>query len=97
MGKKVKRRKEENILIRGIRVDGDIKEETEKIMKIIEMQGMKIEKVRRVGGRRNDGKGLVVVELESIELKRNIMEARRKLKERDERINDLMWKERKMQ
>ncbi|KZC11441.1 hypothetical protein WN55_03030 [Dufourea novaeangliae] len=87
-----------NIIIKNIMgVAGDIQNEVEEIIKVT-AEGVKIGAIKRVRRENEGGKGMVISILDNIEQKRRIMEGRRKLEGRVERIeDDLTWKERKMQ
>ena len=97
MEKKEREGRRRNIVIKGIREGtGEIKEGVEKLLKEIGVEG-RIEEVRRLRVRGMERTGMAVVACGSMEMKKEVMEKKRGLKGRKERIeDDLTWRERKM-
>nr|XP_034194673.1 vicilin-like seed storage protein At2g18540 [Osmia lignaria] len=90
--KKEREERKKNIIIRGTKVKREeAKEKAEEILKIIGVEDA-IEEAKAVGGGESEkGKdgSMVLVKIKSSELKRRIMENKKMLKGRDERIEDL--------
>ncbi|XP_070168832.1 uncharacterized protein PF3D7_1120000-like [Polyergus mexicanus] len=86
-----------NIVIRRVEVEkGDVRGGVEKILEILGVN-IKIESVKRVGIMTEGERGMAVVTLGSMEQKRQVMENKKKLRGREERIeDDLTWEERKV-
>ncbi|XP_070170412.1 golgin subfamily A member 6-like protein 22 [Polyergus mexicanus] len=86
-----------NIVIRRVEVEkGDVRGGVEKILEILGVN-IKIESVKRVGITTEGERGMAVVTLGSMEQKRQVMENKKKLRGREERIeDDLTWEERKV-
>lgn len=86
-----------NIVIRRVGMEkGDVRGGVEKILEKLGVD-IKIESVKRVGIMTEGERGMAVVTLGSIEQKRQVMENKKKLRGREERIDDdLTWEERKV-
>lgn len=100
LGKKMEMKDREerrnNIVIRRLEGEGGTKEKVERIMEEIEAN-VEMEWIRKIRGKEGGVGEMVVVRLGSREQKRQVMEKKRKLKGRKERIeDDLTWEERKM-
>ena len=89
--------KMQNIIVKGIDTEkGNIKDSIEKLLEEIGVE-VEIKNTRKVGGTKVRGKGMVVVTLDNREQRRKVMEKKKKLKGRMERIeDDLTWEERKI-
>ncbi|XP_076686107.1 uncharacterized protein LOC143378236 [Andrena cerasifolii] len=96
MKEREERRK--NIIIKGVGREGTAMRRAKEVLDVVGIQG-RIEGVRELGGRRQGREEVMLeVKMESMEVKREIMRNKGKLKGRKERIgDDLTWKERKMQ
>lgn len=96
MERKEREDRRRNIIIRGVEImKGGTREAVEEIIRAV---GIKVEgmEIRRLGGREK-GRETVWVRLENEEQKREVMNRKRELKGREERIlEDWTWKERKM-
>jgi hypothetical protein len=94
---KEREERKNNIVIRSLEEgEGEIRE---RVVKVLEEIGAKvrIEDVRRVGGKYGKEGGMVVVKLGSREQKREVMEKKKGLKGKKIRIeDDLTWEERKI-
>ncbi|XP_029159140.1 uncharacterized protein PF11_0207-like [Nylanderia fulva] len=92
-----KEEKRKNIVIKGLLVkEGKRREGAEKLLEEIEARA-RIMKIRKIGEDREMGREMVVVELEKEEQKWEVMEKKKRLKGRKERIDtDLTWKEREI-
>ncbi|XP_011864665.1 PREDICTED: uncharacterized protein LOC105560291 [Vollenhovia emeryi] len=97
MENKEREEKRRNVVMRGVEVrEGKRREAVEEVMKIIGAKA-EIKEVRRIGERREEGREMLLVKLENEEQKWDIMEKKRNLRGRPERISeDLTWKERKI-
>ncbi|KMQ89063.1 hypothetical protein RF55_11345 [Lasius niger] len=101
IGRKMELKKREerknNIVIRSLEEgEGEIRKGVEKVLEEIGVK-VKIDEVRRVGGKYAKEGGMVVVKLGSREQKRDVIEKKKRLKGRKIRIeDDLTWKERKI-
>lgn len=95
--RKERKEKRKNIVIKGIKVkEGKRREVVEEMMKDIGMK-VKIEEIRRLKGNEEGETEMIWVRLESEEQRREILEKKKNLKDRKERIvEDLTWKKRKM-
>lgn len=94
-----KREREErrnNVIIKGLMIgEREVKEVVETLWREMEVKG-EFRGVKRVGGLDREGRGMALVEMESWESKRKVIEAKRKLRGRRERIdNDLTKEERR--
>lgn len=94
---KEREERKRNLLIRGLRVkEGKRKEAVEEIMRDIGAE-VEVEEVKRLGGNGKEGKEVVWVKLRDERQRREVMEKKRKLMGRKERIlEDWTWKERRM-
>lgn len=95
--RKERKEKRKNIVIKKIKVkEGKRREVVEEMMKDIGMK-VKIEEIRRLKGNEEGETEMIWVRLESEEQRREILEKKKNLKDRKERIvEDLTWKKRKM-
>lgn len=95
--RKERKEKRKNIVIKGIKVkEGKRREVVEEMMKDIGMK-VKIEEIRRLKGNEEGETEMIWVRLESEKQRREILEKKKNLKDRKERIvEDLTWKKRKM-
>ncbi|XP_029054881.2 vicilin-like seed storage protein At2g18540 [Osmia bicornis bicornis] len=97
--RKEKEERRKNIIIKGTKTKREeMKEKAEEILKVTGVEGA-IEEVKAVGPVEK-GKELYMmqVKVKTVELKRKIMENKRALKGREERIeDDLTWEERRTQ
>ncbi|XP_046145406.1 golgin subfamily A member 6-like protein 22 [Osmia bicornis bicornis] len=97
--KKEREERKKNITITGTKVRKEgVKEKAEEILKIIGVEDA-IEEAKEVGGvEKGKYASMILVKIKSSELKRRIMENKKRLKGREERIeDDLTWAERKTQ
>lgn len=97
MGKKEKKDRKRNIVVKGVKIMGGKKKEAvEKIMKDIETE-IKIEEIRRLRGNEEKETKMIWVRLGNKEQRKEVMEKKKRLRGKKERIiEDLTWKERKM-
>lgn len=95
--RKERKERRKNIVIKGIKVkEGKRREVVKEMMKDIGMK-VKIEEIRRLKGNEEGETEMIWVRLESEEQRREILEKKKNLKDRKERIvEDLTWKKRKM-
>ncbi|KMQ93503.1 hypothetical protein RF55_6394 [Lasius niger] len=86
-----------NIIIKGIKEERrELKEEVVKLFREIEVEAPMGE-VKRIGRREKDKAGMALIKIGNMDIKKEIMEKRKRLKGREERIeDDLTWRERKM-
>ena len=93
-GKEREERKK-NIVIKKIKIDNeDLKGEIGRIMKEIGAE-VEIKDIRKVGAVQ-EGRGIVIITLGNVEQKRQVMEKKRKMRGREEWIDeDLTWTERR--
>ncbi|KMQ83947.1 hypothetical protein RF55_18740 [Lasius niger] len=76
--------------------EGEVRGGVEKVLEEIGVK-VKIEEIRRIGGKYGKEGGMVVVKLGSREQKKEVMEKKKRLKGRKIRIeDDLTWEERKI-
>ncbi|XP_029054302.1 golgin subfamily A member 6-like protein 6 [Osmia bicornis bicornis] len=97
--RKEKEERRRNIIIRGTKVRREgMKEKAEEILQLTGVENA-IEEVKEVGaGERGKEVSVMLLKIKSNELKRRIMENKKALKGREERIEeDLTWAERKTQ
>src|SRR5436190_8292910 len=89
--------KKQNIIIKGIeKEEGELKESVRNIIKELGVEA-EIKNVRKTGGRKEGREEMAVVTLGSWEQKKKVMEKKRLLKGRKERIDDdLTWQERRI-
>src|SRR5436190_18093929 len=89
--------KKQNIIIKGIeKGEGELKESVRNIIKELGVEA-EIKNVRKTGGRKEGREEMAVVTLGSWEQKRKVMEKKRLLKGRKERIDDdLTWEKRRI-
>ncbi|XP_024893159.1 golgin subfamily A member 6-like protein 2, partial [Temnothorax curvispinosus] len=95
--RKEKEERRRNIVIRGLEVkEGGRRENAEKLLEGIGAKVKAIE-VKRIGGDAEKGREMVLLKLENEEQKWEVMEKKRSLVGRKERITeDLSWEERRM-
>ncbi|XP_077277353.1 uncharacterized protein LOC143905674 [Temnothorax americanus] len=95
--RKEKEERRRNIVIRGLEVkEGGRKENAEKLLEGIGAKVKAIE-VKKIGGDAEKGREMVLLKLENEEQKWEVMEKKRSLVGRKERITeDLSWEERRM-
>lgn len=95
--RKEREKRRRNIVIKGIKITkGKRREVVEKMMKDIGAK-VKVEEIRRLKGNKEEGTQMIWVRLENAEQRRKVMERKKRLRGRKERIvEDLTWKERKM-
>src|SRR5436190_9747800 len=88
--------RKKNIVVRGLEVrEGKRREGAEKLLKDIEAK-VEIMEVKKVGEDREKGSEMVIIRLGSEEQKWEVMEKKKKLRGRKERIGaDLTWRERR--
>ena len=87
--KKEREERRNNVVVRGMEIEGEeVEKEVKKLWTRLGVDEGGIKEVRRVGRTGKTGNGMVLVKLEGREEKRKVMEARRKLKGRRERVDD---------
>ena len=92
--KKEREGRRNNVVIRGIGVEGrDVEEEVKKLWGRMGLEEGGIKEVARIGTPRGDGFGMVLVKLAGREEKRRVLEARKKVKGGRERIEDDLTEE----
>lgn len=90
LDKRERELKRENIVIKGIRVQGvEIEKEIEELWETMEIRA-EVKEVRKIGRVDKEGRGMVLVKMRGREEKRKVFEGKRKLKGRLERIEDDM-------
>ncbi|XP_024890348.1 golgin subfamily A member 6-like protein 22 [Temnothorax curvispinosus] len=94
--RKEKEERRRNIVIRGLEVkEGGRRENAEKLLEGIGAK-VKVTEVKRIGGDAEKGREMVLLKLENEEQKWEVMEKKRSLVGRKERITeDLSWEERR--
>lgn len=92
LDKRERDERKNNVIIKGLIGERNIKEVVETLWRDLEVK-VESRGVKRVGGLDRDGKGMALVELESWEKKREMTEAKRKLRGRRERINNNLTRE----
>lgn len=94
MERKKREERRRNVVIRGMEVKG--KERMEEVLGNIGAK-VEIEEVKRLGGKASKRRKVVWMRLKSEDQKREVMERKKKLKRREQRIlDDCTWKERRM-
>ncbi|XP_071581240.1 uncharacterized protein [Temnothorax nylanderi] len=95
--KKEREERRRNVVIRGLEVkEGGRRQEAEKLLEGINVK-VKVIEVKKIGGDIEKGREMVLLKLENEEQKWEIMEKKKNLAGRKERImEDLSWEERRM-
>ena len=91
--KKEREERRSNVVVTGVGGGEEVEKEVKKLWARMGMEDEGIREVRRVGRTGKEGSGLVVMKLAGRDEKRKVMEARRKLKGRRERIDDDLTEE----
>ncbi|XP_036145349.1 trichohyalin isoform X1 [Monomorium pharaonis] len=93
LDKRERESRRNNIIVKGIKIGEGKVEET--IKELWGEMGIEesLREVRRVGGVDREGRGMMLVKLGSLESKRRVMEAKKRLKGRRERIDDDLTRE----
>lgn len=87
LDKKEREARKKNVIVKGLIIrEKGVKEVAEDLWKELEVrEGIK--EVKRVGGLDREGRGMALVKMESLEGKKKVMEAKKKLRGRRERID----------
>ncbi|EFN81027.1 hypothetical protein EAI_05498 [Harpegnathos saltator] len=93
MDKKEREERRKNVVVREVEMgEKGVEEGVKEIWKRMELE-VDMKEVRRLGEGQREGEGTVLVKLGSMEEKRKVMEAKKKLRGRKERIEDDLTRE----
>lgn len=95
LDKKEREARKKNAIVKGLIIrEKGVEEVAEDLWKELEVrEGIK--EVKRVGGLDREGRGMALIKMESLEDKKKVMEAKKKLRGRRERIDNDLTKEKR--
>lgn len=90
MDKREREGRRRNLVIRGINMGGKgVEEEVKELWRKMELkEEIEAKEVRKIGREDSKGRGMILIKLESLEVKKRVMEAKKKLRGGRERIED---------
>lgn len=90
MDKREREGRRRNLVIRGINMGGKgVEEEVKELWRKMELKKeIEAKEVRKIGREDSKGRGMILIKLESLEVKKRVMEAKKKLRGGRERIED---------
>lgn len=90
MDKREREGRRRNLVIRGINMGGKgVEEEVKELWRKMELkEEIEAKEVRKIGREDSKRRGMILIKLESLEVKKRVMEAKKKLRGGRERIED---------